>query len=173
MASRLYFSPLPHAYAPPPPEPASCLPSSSSAMRERLTVLIADDHPATRSGLEEILADALPSAQFGYAENADEVMMRLSETRYDLVLLDINMPGRSGLDALHDIKRLFPQLPVVIVSVHSEEEYAEPCLRLGASAYINKNSAPEKLIPSVLRILDERRIGQPPGFFNLCGSAFD
>ncbi len=89
----------------------------------------------------------------------------------DLILLDINMPGRSGLDVLHDIKRLFPQLPVVIVSVHSEEQYAEPCLRLGAAAYINKNSAPEKLIPSVLRILDERRIGQPPGFFSLRGSA--
>ncbi len=140
-------------------------------MRETMNVLIADDHPATRRGLQEILADALPSTQFGIAADADEVMKRLSETKYDLILLDINMPGRSGLDALHDIKRLFPQLPVVIVSVHSEEQYAEPCLRLGAAAYINKNSAPEKLIPSVLRILDERRIGQPPGFFNLRGSA--
>src|SRR5208283_5558639 len=130
-------------------------------MRETMNVLIADDHSATRRGLQEILADALPSTQFGIAADADEVMKRLSETKYDLILLDINMPGRSGLDALHDIKRLFPQLPVVIVSVHSEEEYAEPCLRLGASAYINKNSAPEKLIPSVLRILDDRRIGQP------------
>ncbi len=140
-------------------------------MRETMNVLIADDHSATRRGLQEILAEALPSAQFGIAADADEVMKRLSETKYDLILLDINMPGRSGLDALRDIKRLFPQLPVVIVSVHSEEQYAEPCLRLGAAAYINKNSAPEKLIPSVRRILDERRIGQPPGFFNLRGSA--
>jgi DNA-binding NarL/FixJ family response regulator len=126
-------------------------------MRERLTVLIADDHPATRSGLEEILADALPSAQFGNAENADEVMLRLSETRYDLILLDINMPGRSGLDALQEVKRCYPEIPVVIVSVHSEEHYAEPCLKLGAADYVNKNSAPERLVPSVLRILGERR----------------
>ncbi len=155
MASRIFFAPLRQAY--PPPETASCQPSSSSAMRERLTVLIADDHPATRSGLEEILADALPSAQFGNAENADEVMVRLSETRYDLILLDINMPGRSGLDALQEIKRRYPEIPVVIVSVHSEEHYAEPCLKLGAADYVNKNSAPEKLVPSLLRILGERR----------------
>jgi DNA-binding NarL/FixJ family response regulator len=136
-----------------------------------MNILIADDHPATRSGLQEILAEALPSAQFGNAANADEVMKRLPEEKYDLVLLDINMPGRSGRHALKDIKRLFPHLPVVIVSVHSEEEYAEPCLRLGAAAYVNKNSAPEKLIPTVLRILNEGRIGQPPGLSFLRGSA--
>jgi DNA-binding NarL/FixJ family response regulator len=136
-----------------------------------MNILIADDHPATRTGLQEILADALPSAQFGNAANADEVMKRLSETRYDLVLLDINMPGRSGLKALQDIKRLDPEIPVVIVSVHPEEHYAEPCLRLGAAAYINKNSAPEKLVPSVLGILGERGIGQTTGFFCPHGSA--
>ncbi len=158
MASRLYFSPLPRAYAPFPPEAASSLPNP--AMREAINVLVADDHPATRVGLEEILADALPSAQFGNAANADEVMERLSETKYDLILLDINMPGRSGLDALQEIKRRFPEIPVVIVSVHSEEHYAEPCLRLGAADYVNKNSAPEKLVPSVLGILGERRNGK-------------
>ena len=124
-----------------------------------MNILIADDHPATRTGLQEILADALPSAQFGNAANANEVMKSLSETRYDLVLLDINMPGRNGLDALQDIKRILPQLPVVIVSIHSEEQYAEPCLRLGAADYINKNQAPEELAPSVLKILGERSNG--------------
>lgn len=155
MASRLYFLPPFQACPLPPTEFASCL--RNPAMREAINVLIADDHPATRVGLEEILADALPSAQFGNAANADEVMERLSETKYDLILLDINMPGRSGLDALQEIKRRFPEIPVVIVSVHSEEHYAEPCLRLGAADYVNKNSAPEKLVPSVLRILGERR----------------
>ena len=143
------------------PSPRCCtLAVATSALRETMNILIADDHPATRSGLQEILADALPSAQFGNAANADEVMKRLSETKYDLVLLDINMPGRGGLDTLQDIKRLLPQLPVVMVSIHSEEQYAEPCLRLGAAAYINKNSASEKLVPSVLRILGERRNGK-------------
>jgi DNA-binding NarL/FixJ family response regulator len=137
-------------------------------MREAMNVLIADDHPATRRGLQEILADALPSTQFGIAADADEVMKKLSETKYDLILLDINMPGRSGLDALHDIKRLFPHLPVVMVSVHSEEEYAEPCLRLGAAAYINKDSAPEELVSSVLRILGERTDNAEA--LGLCGS---
>ena len=128
-------------------------------MHNIMNILIADDHSATRNGLSEILTDALPSAHYGFAANAEEVMKRLSETKFDLVLLDINMPGRSGLDALKDIKRLFPRLPVVIVSIHSEEQYAEHCLRHGASAYINKNSAPEKLIPSVLRILGQSRNG--------------
>lgn len=139
-------------------------------MRKTMNILIADDHPATRRGIKEILADALPSAQFGDAANVDELMQTLSETKYDLVLLDINMPGRSGLDALQDIKRLFPEIPVVIVSVHSEEQYAEPSLRLGAAAYVNKNSAPEKLVPSVLRILGERGAEQPSGSLCLCGS---
>ena len=124
-----------------------------------MNILIADDHPATRSGLQEIVAEAIPTAQFSNAANADEVMKSLSETKCDLVLLDINMPGRTGLDALQDIKRLLPQLPVVIVSVHSEELYAGPCIRLGAADYINKNLAPEKLASSVLKILGERRNG--------------
>ncbi len=135
-----------------------------------MKVLIADDHPATRRGLTEILAEVLPSARFGEAADADEVMERLSQEKYDLLLLDINIPGRSGLDALPDIKRLYPDLPVVIVSVHSEEQYAEPSLRLGAAAYINKNAAPEKLVPSVLRILGERGAGQPPSSLCLCES---
>lgn len=136
-----------------------------------MKILITDDHPAARSGLREILADALPAAQFGDAADADEAMKSLSETSYDLILLDINMPGRSGLEALPDIKRLFPKLPVVMVSIHSEEQYAEHCLKLGASAYINKNSAPDKLIPSVLRILGGGLIGEPSGFFCPHGSA--
>jgi len=134
-----------------------------------MNILIADDHSATRNGLSEILAEALPSAQYGFAANAEEVMKRLTETKFDLALLDINMPGRSGLDALKDIKLLFPHLPVVIVSIHSEEQYAEPCMRLGAAAYINKNSAPEKLVPSVLRILGEHRNGATHDCFACAG----
>ena len=145
------------------PSPGSC--TLEAALRKTMNILIADDHPATRTGLQEILADALPSAQFGNAANVDEAMKRLSEAEYDLVLLDINMPGRSGLEALQDIKRLFPEIPVVIVSVHAEEQYAESCLRLGAADYVNKISAPEKLIPSVLGILGERGIGQTTGSF--------
>ena len=118
-----------------------------------MNILMADDHPATRSGMQEMLADALPSAQFGNAATADEVMSRLAETDYDVVLLDINMPGRSGMEALQDVKRLHPRLPVVMVSIQPEEEYAECCLKLGAAAYINKDSASERLVPTVLKIL--------------------
>jgi two-component system invasion response regulator UvrY len=124
-------------------------------LRGTMNILIVDDHSGTRDGLKEILAEDYPSACFGEAADAGEAMQRLSETRYDLVLLDINMPGRTGLDVLPEIKCLHPGVSVIMVSVNADEQYAKPCLKLGADAYISKGSAPETLIPSVRRILGQ------------------
>ena len=110
-----------------------------------MQILIADDHAAVRRGLREILADALPEAHFSEAGDGDEVLRLLAKSEYAVLLLDINMPGLSGLDVLRDVKRNYPRLPVIIVSVQPEDQYATRCLRAGAAAYINKDRAPESL----------------------------
>jgi DNA-binding NarL/FixJ family response regulator len=116
-------------------------------------VLIADDHANVRRGLREIVADAFSGAQFSEAANGNAVLTQLASSQYNFLLLDINMPGRNGLDVLHDVKHMYPLLPVIMVSVQPENQYASRCLRAGASAYVNKNSASEELAPAIRRIL--------------------
>jgi len=124
-------------------------------------ILIADDYVEVRRGLKEILADALPEARFSEAGDGDEVLKCLAQAKYDALLLDINMPGRNGLDVLHDIKRNYEQLPVIVVSVQPEDQYAARCLQAGAAAYINKNSASEVLAQATKKILSGGRYVSP------------
>jgi DNA-binding NarL/FixJ family response regulator len=116
-------------------------------------ILIADDHANVRRGLREIVADSFAGARFSEAANSEEVMTQLAISQYGILLLDINMPGRSGLDVLQDVKHTYPQRPVIMVSVQPENQYASRCLRAGASAYVNKNSASEELAPAIRKIL--------------------
>lgn len=116
-------------------------------------ILIADDHAVVRRGLREILTDALPDASFSEVGSGDEVLALLSKHQTGLVVLDINMPGRTGLDVLRDVKSAYPRLPVIVLSVQPEEPYAFRCLRAGAAAYINKDSAPEELAAAAQKIL--------------------
>jgi DNA-binding NarL/FixJ family response regulator len=116
-------------------------------------ILIADDHAVVRRGLKDILTDALPGTSFSEAGNGDEVLSRLAKSPAALLVLDINMPGRSGIDVLRDVKRSYPRLPVIILSCHPEDQYAVRCLRAGAAAYINKDSAPEELAIATKKIL--------------------
>ena len=120
-------------------------------------ILIADDHAVVRRGLREILDDAIPGAAFSEAGNGDEVLRQLSKSTTALLVLDISMPGRSGVDVLRDVKHAYPRLPVIILSVHSEEQYAVRCLRAGAAAYINKESASEELAIATKKILSGGR----------------
>ena len=120
-------------------------------------ILIADDHAVVRRGLREILDDAIPGATFSEAGNGDEVMGQLGKSTIALLVLDISMPGRSGVDVLRDVKHAYPRLPVIILSVHSEEQYAVRCLRAGAAAYINKESASEELAIATKKILSGGR----------------
>jgi DNA-binding NarL/FixJ family response regulator len=124
-------------------------------------ILLADDHAVVRRGLKDILADALPGARFSEAGSGDEVLSRLAGSQIALVVLDINMPGRSGLDVLRDVKRAYPRLPVIIMSVQPEDQYAIRCLRAGAAAYINKDSAPEELAEATRKILGGGRYISP------------
>jgi DNA-binding NarL/FixJ family response regulator len=114
-----------------------------------------------RRGLRDILADAIADARFSEVGNGDEVMSHLAGSQVGLLVLDINMPGRSGLDVLRDVKRSYPRLPVIILSVQPEDQYAMRCLRSGAAAYINKDSAPEELAQATKKILDGGRYVSP------------
>jgi DNA-binding NarL/FixJ family response regulator len=118
-----------------------------------MNIQIADDHAIVRRGLREILVDAFPSAQFSESSNGDEVLAQLGLSQPDVLLLDINMPGRSGFEVLKDIKQIYPKLPVIMVSVQPESQYALRCLRAGATEYVNKNSASEELVPAIEKIL--------------------
>jgi DNA-binding NarL/FixJ family response regulator len=119
-----------------------------------MNILITDDHANVRRGLRELLADAFSGALFSEAGNGDEVLAQLVISQPDVLLLDINMPGRSGFEVLKDVKHIYPQLPVIMVSVQTESQYALRCLRAGAAEYVNKNSASEELVPAVRKILN-------------------
>jgi two-component system, NarL family, invasion response regulator UvrY len=118
-----------------------------------IRVLIADDHAILRRGLKEILVRELEGAVCGEAKDATEILARIQEADWDLAILDITMPGRSGLDALRDLKAARPKLPVLVLSMHPEDQYAKRILRAGASGYMNKESAPEELIKAVRKVL--------------------
>ena len=118
-----------------------------------MNILIADDHAVVRRGLKDILVETIPGANFIEAANGNEVLARLIGSHASLVILDINMPGRGGLDVLGDINRTYPRLPVIMLSMQPEELYAVRCMRAGASAYINKSCAPEELAHAARKIL--------------------
>jgi DNA-binding NarL/FixJ family response regulator len=116
-------------------------------------ILIADDHGILRRGLKQILQHALPDVICGEAQDAAEVMEQLRAGSWDLLILDITMPGRSGFDVLRDVKTLHPDLPVLILSMHPEDQYAKRVLKAGASGYMNKESAPDELVEAVAKVL--------------------
>ena len=110
-----------------------------------IRVLLIDDHAIVRRGLRQVFDDEFSELEIGEAENSREALEKLTERDWDIVLLDINIPGRDGLDVLAEIKRLHPRTPVLVVSAYPEEEFAIRSLKLGASGYLNKGSAPEEV----------------------------
>jgi two-component system, NarL family, invasion response regulator UvrY len=118
-----------------------------------MRVLIADDHAVFRRGLKEILGEAFPKATFGEAQTAPETVECVQRQPWDVVILDISMPGKSGLDILSDLKRLRPKLPILFLSMHPEEQYARRALRAGAAGYLTKESVPEELKGAVRRVV--------------------
>jgi two-component system invasion response regulator UvrY len=114
-----------------------------------MRILIADDHAIVRRGLREILLEEYPSAIIAEAPDAEELLKKIFQEKYDLVISDLNMPGRGGLDALKQIKQAFPKLPVLIMSIYPEDQYAVRAIRAGASGYFNKNSIHEELFRAI------------------------
>jgi two-component system, NarL family, invasion response regulator UvrY len=118
-----------------------------------IRVLIADDHAILRRGLQEILVREIAGTVCGEARDAYEVLAQVQREDWDLLILDVTMPGRSGLDVLKDLKALRPKLPVLVLSMHPEDQYGKRVLKAGAAGYMNKESAPEELIKAIRKIL--------------------
>lgn len=116
-------------------------------------ILIADDHAILRKGLRRILTEINEGYDIDEASNGYEVIEKIRERDYDLILLDISMPGLSGLDALKQIKAENPKLPVLILTMHPEEQYALRSLKAGASGYLTKESVPDELMNAIRKIL--------------------
>jgi DNA-binding NarL/FixJ family response regulator len=118
-----------------------------------MKILIADDHAVFRRGLKETIGEAFPKVTFGEAQTALEAVEGVRQQNWDIVILDISMPGESGLDILNDLKRLRPKLPILLLSMHPEEQYARRALKAGASGYLTKESVPEELKHAVRKIV--------------------
>jgi DNA-binding NarL/FixJ family response regulator len=116
-------------------------------------ILIADDHAVVRRGLRDILAEEFDETAFGEAENGERVLDLLRNDHWDVLVLDITMPGQSGIDILKHIRHKHPALPVLILSIHPEDQYAIRVLKAGASGYLTKDSAPAELVQAVRKIL--------------------
>jgi two-component system invasion response regulator UvrY len=126
-----------------------------------IQVLVADDHPLLRSGLKHVLQQEPDFGLPGEAENSDQVLERLEERSWDVVVLDIAMPGRNGLETLSEIRKRRPGLPVLILSMHSEDQFAIRAIKAGASGYLTKNNAATELVHAIRRILAGKKYVSP------------
>jgi DNA-binding NarL/FixJ family response regulator len=122
-----------------------------------IKILIADDHTIVREGLKQILLETPDILVVDEAGNSQEVINKVSKRSYDLILLDISLPGRSGLDVLKQIKLIKPKIPILILSMYPEEQYAVRSLRAGASGYLTKESASEELIEAIRKVAQGRK----------------
>jgi two-component system, NarL family, invasion response regulator UvrY len=118
-----------------------------------MKVLVVDDHAVVRQGLKQILAAEFKRAAFGEAGTTAEALARLGEKSWDVAILDVTMPGRSGIEVLEEARRVRPKMPVLILSMHPEDQFAVRMLKLGAAGYMNKESAPAELVGAVKKVL--------------------
>jgi DNA-binding NarL/FixJ family response regulator len=118
-----------------------------------IKILIADDHAIVREGLKQIVAEESDMAVAGEAANVNELFSLLDKESWEIVVLDINMPGKSGLEALKDMKTRFPKIPVLILSMFSEDQYGLRAIKAGASGYLKKVSAPTELVSAIRKIV--------------------
>jgi two-component system, NarL family, invasion response regulator UvrY len=126
-----------------------------------MKILITDDHAVVRQGLKQILLEEFTRAEFGEATNAQEAIDRVWKENWDVVVLDITMPGRSGLEVLKEIKKSRPKLPVLVLSMHPEDQFAVRLLKIGASGYMTKESAPNELVGAVKKVMAGGRYVSP------------
>lgn len=130
-------------------------------MSGRLRILIVDDHPIVRQGIKQTLADAAEIGEIGEAATPQEALDLVCRREWDAVILDIGLPGRGGLEVLKDIKREVPRLPVLILSMHAEDQYAVRAVRDGAAGYLTKEAAPEKLVDAIRKVASGGRYISP------------
>ena len=126
-----------------------------------IKVLIVDDHPIVRRGLKQILSDEPDMAIPGEAQDASEALNLAQKESWDIVILDITMPGRSGLDVLKELRQNYPKMPVLVLSIHPEDQYAVRALKTGAAGYLTKESAPEELVKAIRKIMNRGKYVSP------------
>ena len=118
-----------------------------------IKLLVADDHAIIREGLKQIIADVHDIVVVDEASNGNEALNHALQKDYDVILMDISMPDKSGLDVLKELKTRKPYLKVLILSMHPEEQYAIRALKAGASGYLTKDSLPEELITAIRKVV--------------------
>lgn len=117
-----------------------------------IRVLLADDHAIVRAGLKEILADTGDITVVGEASSGQETLASIRDNNYDVAVLDMSMPGRSGIELIRQVKNEKPRLRILVLTMHSEQQYAVRALKAGASGYLTKESAPDQLVTAIRRI---------------------
>lgn len=122
-------------------------------MEKPIKILIADDHNLVRDGLINTISKRMADITFGEASSAAEVLKEVFHQKWDLLILDINMPGRDGLDVLKELKNMQPELPVIILSMYPENQFAVRTLKIGASAYLTKETSSEELLTAIHTVL--------------------
>lgn len=126
-----------------------------------IRILIADDHAIVRRGLRQLILEEYPSAEIGESGDAESLVSQALFGKWNVVICDLNMPGRSGLDALRQIKQAVPALPVLIMSMYPEDQYALRVLKAGASGYLSKDSIHDELIRAIQTVLRGKRFITP------------
>ena len=126
-----------------------------------MRILIIDDHAVMREGLRLILADPFKGAVFGEARDAREALHRIWRQQWDVVILDITLPGGNGLEVLKQIKRTHPKLPVLVLSMHPEDQFAVRMLKAGAAGYLTKESAGQELVGAIRKVVAGGRYISP------------
>lgn len=126
-----------------------------------ISILVADDHSVVRKGLKLILEEGFPGANVVEVSNAEETIEKVLQQHWDVVISDLSMPGRSGLDALQQIKQINAKTPVLILSIHPEEQYAMRALKSGASGYLSKEMAPDELVKAVEKVMSGKKYITP------------
>ncbi|CAG4883375.1 Response regulator transcription factor [Georgfuchsia toluolica] len=130
-------------------------------MASKIRVLIADDHAIVRQGLKQILSETSDLIISGEAEDGSDAIRLARNKRWDVFLLDVSMPSRNGIDVLKQLRREFPRQPVLILSMHSEEQYAVRAIKAGAAGYLTKQSAPELLVTAIRQVASGKKFISP------------
>ncbi len=126
-----------------------------------INIFIADDHPLVRKGIKEILEEEIDLKVIGEAAYPHEVLEGIKRTNPDILVTDLSMPGRSGVDLISDLKQLFPSLPVLVLTMHPEERFAVRVLKAGAFGYLTKDTKPEEIVKAVRQICNGRKYITP------------
>lgn len=138
-----------------------------------IRILIADDHAIVRKGLKQIILEEFRLAEIGEVGDVECLIEQITKTSWDVIICDINMPGRSGMEAIYQIRQIKPRIPVLMLSMHSEDQYALRVLKAGAAGFLNKDSVHVELIQAIHKVMAGKKYITPRVAEKLAGSLHD